>query len=71
MTGIVPMWHDGGMTLDAYMRDRGVTDQALASKVGVSRPHIAKIRNGTRRPSIDLAAKLERETGIPAARFAA
>lgn len=70
MTGNVPSWHILGMTLDEFMRDHKMTDQALAAQIGVSRPHLSRIRNGKRRPSIDVAAKLEAATGIPAASFA-
>lgn len=66
----MPPWHILGMTLDEFMRAQGITDQALSEQIGVSRPHVTRIRNGKRRPSIDVAAKLEAATGIPAASFA-
>lgn len=50
--------------LDAHMRARKMTDQALADRVGVSRPHITKIRCGTRRPSIAIARKIAHEAEI-------
>lgn len=40
------------------MTASGLTDQTLADKVGVSRVFITRIRNGTRQPSLDVAAKL-------------
>lgn len=58
------------MSLAQAMKDRGLTDQTLADKVGLSRPSITKIRLGYRQPSIGVAAKLEEATGIPAAEFA-
>lgn len=58
------------MSLAQAMKERGLTDEALAKLAGVSRPTITRIRNGSRLPSINVAAKLERHTGIPAADFA-
>jgi transcriptional regulator with XRE-family HTH domain len=58
------------MSLAQAMKDRGLTDETLAAKVGVSRVFITRIRNGKRKPSINVAAKLEEHTGILAATFA-
>lgn len=49
------------------MRDNGLTDAALAAKVGVSQPTIWRIRNRKRRPNVEVARKIEEVTGIPAA----
>lgn len=51
------------------MKERGLTDLSLSEKVGVKRPTITKIRLGDRRPSLDLAVKLARETGLPVEAF--
>lgn len=45
------------------------TDQTLAEKVGVSRVQISRIRRCQSKPSPQLAATLERVTGIPAWEF--
>lgn len=67
----MPQWHIASMTLDEAMKAKGLTDQTLADKVGVSRVFITRIRNGKRRPSIGVAARLEAATGVKAAEFAA
>lgn len=41
-------------------------DAAMAALVNVSRTGITKIRNDGRNPSLDLAARVEAVTGIPA-----
>ena len=62
------MWHKTAMTLAEAMRNRGLTDGTLAEQVGVSRVFITRIRNGIRRPSLAVAAKIEEATGVrPAA----
>lgn len=66
----MPLWHKFGMTLADYMRDQKINDAALAAQIGVSRPYVTRIRKGERRPSLDVAAKLEAVTGIPAVSFA-
>lgn len=55
------------MTLEQHMRDNGLTDAALAAKVGVSQPTIWRIRNRKRRPNVEVARRIEKVTGIPAA----
>lgn len=43
-----------------------LNDAAMAALVDVSRTGISKITSGGRNPSLDLAARLENVTGIPA-----
>lgn len=57
------------MILDQYMKLTGITETALAERVGVSQPHIGRIRKGERRPSPELAKRLEAVTNIPADKF--
>lgn len=57
------------MTLSQFMKDRAITDQALAKQLGVSRPHITKIRSGKRTPSLALAIELARVTSLPVTAF--
>jgi transcriptional regulator with XRE-family HTH domain len=59
------------MTLTQFMKDREITDQALAQQLGVSRPHITKIRTGKRTPSLALAIELSRITKLPVTEFLA
>lgn len=54
------------MTLDQHMTAGRITDAQLAEKVGVSRPFITKIRQGTATPSLPVAAKIQEITGVPA-----
>ena len=58
--------------LDAYIKDSGLTQASFAARVGVRQSAISKVCNGVRRPSIDLAARIERVTGgkVPAASWA-
>lgn len=65
----IPRRHIHGMTLSEFMKQSGLTDAKMAAKVGVTQPHISRLRRGDRRASPELAKELERETGIPAAQF--
>lgn len=58
------------MTFAEAMQKKGLTDQTLAAKVGVTRPTITKIRRSQRRPSLELALKIERETDLPVSHWA-
>lgn len=58
------------MTLDEYIRDKGVTEAELAGQVGVTQPYIGRLRKRYRRASPEVAKKLEKVTGIPAETFA-
>lgn len=56
--------------LKAYI-DRNFPNQAaFASESGFSEPFICQLLNGTRRPSLNKAARLEDLTGIPARAWA-
>lgn len=48
------------MTLHEWLRRQGQTDAWLAEQVGLHRATITKIRNGRRRPSVLVAAKIQR-----------
>jgi DNA-binding XRE family transcriptional regulator len=52
--------HLAVMTLHDWLRQKGRTDAWLAEQVGRHRATITKIRNGTKRPSIEVAAKIQR-----------
>lgn len=55
----VHLVHIGYMTaLAAYMEKAGLTDEAMARKVGRDRSTITKLRLGQARPSLDLAVKI-------------
>ena len=47
----------------------GKSQNALARELGISHAYMSAIVNGTRRPSLPLAFKLQAATGIPAEEF--
>lgn len=57
------------MTLAQWMAANGYRDERLAEMVGVSRSHLTHIRLGRRPPSLKVAAKLVRITGLPVETF--
>lgn len=59
----------GSMTLQKYMADKKLTDAALAGRIGCDRSYITQIRNGKRRPSLEMALKLKKATGLPVETF--
>ena len=52
------------------MEALGLTDAALAAKVGCERSMVTKIKLGKATPSLPLALKLSTELGLPPATFA-
>jgi putative transcriptional regulator len=51
--------------LKAYRTDRGLTQEDLANRVGVTRQTIISIERGRYSPSIELALRLARLFGVP------
>lgn len=51
--------------LAEHLTSVGMTDAALAVKVGCDRSMITKVRAGKATPSLRLAAAICRETGLP------
>ena len=50
--------------LDTYLRQDGaITARALASAVGISSPYITDLRYSRRKPSDEIARRIEVETG--------
>jgi transcriptional regulator with XRE-family HTH domain len=47
------------------MAANGYKDQRLADELSLSRSAITRIRRGERKPSLDVALRLERITGLP------
>jgi transcriptional regulator with XRE-family HTH domain len=43
--------------------------QSLAEAVGCTQPHLSEIENWKNEPSLDLTARLHRETGLPMTSF--
>ncbi|APR52012.1 helix-turn-helix domain-containing protein [Sphingomonas koreensis] len=50
-------------TLDAFLDRHGIKDADFAPRIGRDRSMVSKLRRGVVRPTIDLAATIERETG--------
>lgn len=55
-----------GCTLKEQLEDRGMTQQELAERMGVSAKHISKLIHGTVALTEPVAVKLEYVLGIPA-----
>lgn len=52
------------MTLHAYLKKVGLTDEQFAAKILCSRGYITQLRLGIRKqPSLPVAFKIERATG--------
>jgi transcriptional regulator with XRE-family HTH domain len=53
--------------LAAYLKKAGIRDADFADQIGRDRTMVSKLRRGTVRPTLDLAAVIERETsgGVP------
>jgi transcriptional regulator with XRE-family HTH domain len=56
--------------LKSFRSTSGLTMAALADMARTSEATICRIENGSRSPSLSLAARLSRVTGIPLDRFA-
>lgn len=52
-------------TLAEHMSETKTRDQALADKVECDRSMITKIRLGQATPSLPLAVRISRQTGVP------
>ena len=48
-----------------FLKRTGMTEAELARLAGITQSYVNKIKNGTRRPSPEVAARLEAITGIP------
>lgn len=51
------------MNLSDYFHQNAVEQQVFAKKVGISKSLLSRIKNGTRKPRIDVAKKIEKATG--------
>ena len=56
--------------LQTYLDDNNMTLAVLADRVGVGVPMLSLVSRGLRQPSLDVAFRLQQETGIPAETFA-
>ena len=53
------------MTLAQHIAAKNITDQQLADKVGCDRSMITKIKLQQATPSLPLAVRISKETGVP------
>lgn len=54
--------------LTAHIKDAGLKRNEFAKVIGISAPYLSQILNGEKRPSLDLAFRIEAATGgnVPA-----
>lgn len=54
--------------LAAYIAGTGSTRSSFAERIGISAPYLTQILNGDKRPSLDVAFRIEAATGgdVPA-----
>jgi transcriptional regulator with XRE-family HTH domain len=55
--------------LKDYMRRKRLKQKDLAKKIGISQSFLSLIANGKANPSLVVAARIERISGIPPATF--
>lgn len=53
-----------GLVFAKLRKERGMSQQDLANAVGLSRPYITQVENGTRTPTPDTAARLAAALGL-------
>lgn len=61
-----PPTHPGEMLLEAFLKPLGMTQAALAEKIGVSYPRVNELIRGKRGVTPDTALRLERLFGMEA-----
>ncbi len=55
--------------LRRWLAERGLTLAQLAAQMGISPAHLSEIERWTNEPSLALAGRLSRQTGIPVEQF--
>ena len=60
------------MTLDTYIKAARLTEKQVAIAIAISRSFVSHLRNGQRRPSIQVAKRIEdwSHGAVPASSFA-
>ena len=56
-------------TIADYLAEKNTTQADLADKIGVSEGMLSLIIRGFRQPSLDVALRIEKETGVPVEAF--
>lgn len=52
-------------TISEYLEKTSKTEVEFSGELGISQAHLNEIKNGKKRPSPELASKIEAITGIP------
>jgi transcriptional regulator with XRE-family HTH domain len=52
-------------TISDYLAENGKTEMEFSKELGISQAYLNEIKNGKKRPSPELAEKIEAITGIP------
>ena len=52
-------------SLRTFMKAHKLTELQMATRLGISQPHMNRLKGERQRPSPELAARIERLTGIP------
>jgi hypothetical protein len=62
-----PWQSEAARLLRVAMGGRGACRKAFAAEIGITPAHLCMLESGQRRPSLDLAAKIERSpiAGVP------
>lgn len=53
----------------AFLKANNRTQEWLASELGVTPAYVSQILSGVRKPSLNVASRLETITGVPAREF--
>ncbi len=51
--------------LAAFLKETGITQEALAAELGISQSHLSMLINGDRQPSLPLALRIVERTRVP------
>lgn len=54
-----------GEQLRTWREQNGVTQAVLADRLGISEKHMSGVETGSRSVSLNVAIRIERETGVP------
>jgi transcriptional regulator with XRE-family HTH domain len=57
---------DFGSTIKTYRRKKGLTQVALARRIGIESTYLSAIENGRREPSLTLVKQISKAVAIPA-----
>lgn len=49
--------------LKQFIKDSGVSQREWAQRLGITEGYLSRILSGEKKPSLDLAAEIERQTG--------